>query len=192
MKQIYQKIWELARPYYEKSRPMDIDHVEWMMQAAETVCENENVDDSLLLPLVILHDVGYAETGPVYFDKNLKQAHMDAGAKMARRILAEVGYPEDKIEKIASYILVHDRWIFGDHDVYKNDLVLGAFNDLDFMSMAAAKCFPHVMKNLKKNPKEMVEFIESSEKLVNRPFATKTTEQLFEKHLNERKKEILN
>jgi hypothetical protein len=34
MKQIYREIWELAKPYYEKGRPMDIDHIRWMMKDA--------------------------------------------------------------------------------------------------------------------------------------------------------------
>ena len=53
MKLIYQQLWELAKQYYEKGRPMDLDHVEWMMKDALFVCEKENIDDSIFLPLVI-------------------------------------------------------------------------------------------------------------------------------------------
>lgn len=31
MKKIYSKIWMLAKQYYQKGRPMDIDHINWMM-----------------------------------------------------------------------------------------------------------------------------------------------------------------
>ncbi len=60
MDKIYRDIWEFAKPYYEKGRPIDIDHVRWMMEDALLVCEKEGVDEGLLLPLVILPDVGYA------------------------------------------------------------------------------------------------------------------------------------
>ena len=41
MNDIYQKIWDLARSYYEEGRPMDIDHIEWMMEQALIACESE-------------------------------------------------------------------------------------------------------------------------------------------------------
>ena len=56
MKEIYQKIWKLAKPYYEKGRPMDVDHIEWMMKDALIVCEKEKLNDEILLPLVIFLD----------------------------------------------------------------------------------------------------------------------------------------
>ena len=73
MEEIYPKIWELAKSYYLKGRPMDIDHVEWMMEQAKVLCQKEDIDKTLLMPLVILHDVGYGETGPAYFEKDLKK-----------------------------------------------------------------------------------------------------------------------
>ena len=118
MNQIYEDIWKLAKSYYEKGRPMDIDHIEWMMKDAFLVCQKENLDDSLLLPLVILHDVGYAEVpkdNP--FKLNLRKAHMEAGAKIARHILEKLNYPKDKIKKIEYYVSVHDNWALGDNSV---------------------------------------------------------------------------
>ena len=104
MKKVYSQIWNLAKPHYKKGRPMDIDHIQWMMKDAALVCKKEKLDDSLLLPLVILHDVGYAEVpkdNP--FKLNLRKAHMKAGAKIARRILEQVKYPADKINKLEYY-----------------------------------------------------------------------------------------
>jgi len=192
MKQIYTQIWELARPYYEKGRPMDIDHIEWVMQDAFLVCQKENLDDSLLLPLVILHDVGYAKVpkdNP--FKLNLRKTHMEAGAKIARHILEKLNYPKDKIKKIEYYISVHDNWALGDNEIYKNDIILGAFTDLDYMWMATPKGFPALMQILNKNKQEMLEYLEVNEKPKNRPFSTKTTKNLYEKYLVERRKEVL-
>lgn len=191
MKEIYKKIWNLAKPYYKRGRPMDIDHVEWMMQDALLVCEKEKIDDEILLPLVILHDVGYAEApkdNP--FKLNARKAHMAEGEKIARQILESINYPKNKIKKIAYYVSIHDNWALGDDEVYKNDKALGVFNDLDFIWMATQKGFPALMKILKLDKKEMIEYLEKDEKPAKRPFATETTKKLYEKYLNDRRKEI--
>ncbi|MBT6774139.1 HD domain-containing protein [Candidatus Woesearchaeota archaeon] len=192
MKKIYQQIWELAKPYYQKGRPMDIDHIEWMMKDALLVSEKEKLDDTLLLPLVILHDVGYAEVpqdNP--YKLNLRKAHMKAGKKIAKEILEKLNYPQDKIKTISYYVSVHDNWALGDNDIYKKDIILGTFTDLDFIWMTTKKGFPALMKILKKNKKEMIKYIENNEKLVERPFATKTTKELFQKYLQQRKKGLI-
>ena len=186
MNQIYEDIWKLAKSYYEKGRPMDIDHIEWMMKDAFLVCQKENLDDSLLLPLVILHDVGYAEVpkdNP--FKLNLRKAHMEAGAKIARHILEKLNYPKDKIKKIEYYVSVHDNWALDDNSVYENDLILSTFTDLDFIWMVTKKGFPLMMNYLNKDKKELLDFIKNNEKLTKRPFSTKTTKNLFEKYLKE-------
>ena len=191
MKQIYEEIWKLAKPYYVKGRLMDIDHIKWMMKDASIVCQKENLDDSLLLPLVILHDVGYSEVpkdNP--FKLNLRKAHMKAGAKIARRILEQLNYPKDKIEKVEHYISVHDNWALGDNEIYKKDKILGVFNDLDFMWAATSKGFPAVMKILNKNRQETLEFLYTDDKQKLRPFSTKTTKDLYGKYLEDRQKEI--
>ena len=191
MKPTYQQIWKLAKPYYKKGRPMDIDHIEWMMKDALLVCKKENLDDTLLLPLVILHDVGYAEVpkdNPYNLD--LRKAHMKAGKKIAKEILEKVNYPKDKIKTISYYVSVHDNWALGNNKIYQKDVILGTFTDLDFIWMTTKKGFPAISKILKKNKKEMVQYIENNEKLVERPFATKTVKELFQKYLQQRKKAL--
>ncbi len=192
MKQVYNRIWELAKPYYEKSRHMDIDHIEWMMQDAFLVCQKENIDDSLLLPLVILHDVGYSKApkdNP--FKLNLRKAHMKSGAIIARHLLEQVNYHKDKIEKIAYYISVHDNWALGEDEIYKKDIILGTFTDLDYIWMATPKGFPALMKILNKNKQEMLKYLETNDKLKLRPFSTSITKNLYEQYLNNRQKEVL-
>ncbi len=190
IKKIYLKIWKLAKPYYEKGRPMDIDHIKWMIQDALIVCQKEKIDDSLLLPLVILHDVGYGVGEKVYFNKDLKHKHMKIGAKIAKKILKKVKYPKEKIKKIVYYISVHDNWIFGDNEIYKKDIILGTFTDLDYIWMATPKGFPIFMKILNKNSKEMLEYLWTNEKLKNRSFVTKTTKKIYNNYVRDRKEEM--
>jgi len=190
MKEIYSKIWKLAKPYYEKGRQMDIDHIEWMMKEAMIVSEKENIDEEILIPLAILHDVGYAEVpkdNP--FNLDIRKAHMEAGAKIAKQILEKVNYPKEKTEKIVYYVSVHDNWALG-NDEYKRDKLLGAFKDLDFIWMTTPKGFLAIRKILGKNKKEMIKYIESRPKEEGLVLTTKTTKELFKNYLSCRKKEL--
>jgi len=187
MEDIYTAIWDLARPYYEKGRPKDVVHIEWMMPAAREVCEKEGVDPILLLPLVILHDVGYADVEPGNpYNLDMRRAHMAAGAKIAKKVLAQVGYPADKAEKIEYYVSVHDNWALGDNAIYAKDKVLGVFQDLDFMWMATPLGFHAVRAYLGKNDREMLAYIQQDTKLTDRPFCTPTTESMFKRYMQER------
>jgi hypothetical protein len=190
MKEIYKKIWELAKEYYMKGRKMDIEHIEWMMGDAVKVCEKENIDESLLLPLVILHDVGYAEVpkGNPY-NLDLRRAHMKAGAKIAKDILIKLNYPKDKINKIVYYVSVHDNWAFGDFKLFE-DKFLGVFNDLDFIWMATPKGFPNMMKLLNKTPKEVFDFIKDNERKTKPKFATVFTKKLYQTYMKQREEEL--
>jgi len=88
------------------------------------------------MPLVILHDVGYAKVpkdNP--FKLDLRKAHMKAGAKIARKILTELNYPKNKVDKIVNYISIHDNWAFGQNDIYTKDKILGTFSDLDYREL---------------------------------------------------------
>jgi hypothetical protein len=196
MEDIYKKIWELAKPYYEKGRPMDLDHVEWMIGDAEQVCEKEGIDKTIFLPLVILHDTGYSQVQDpksILFDPfktDIRRAHMEAGEKISKKILESINYDSEKIKKISYYISVHDNWALEDSEIFLKDSLLGAFNDLDFMWMATPKGFSQLMKIRQKNPTEMLEYLLTNDKLTKRPFANKTTKELFEKYISDRKKEV--
>lgn len=191
MDKIYSQIWKLAKPYYKIGRSMDIDHIEWMMKDALLVCEKERLDDSLLLPLVILHDVGYSKApkkNPWGLD--MRKIHMREGEIITRKILTELNYPPDKIEKICYYVSVHDNWAYGDIEPFNKEKILGVFTDLDFTWMATPKGFPAVMEILNKDEKEMIEYLEDRETPAKGlPFSTKTTKELFEKYMDDRKKE---
>jgi hypothetical protein len=187
----YSKILELAEPFYKKGRPSDLDHIDWMMNAATLVCNMESIDRSLLVPLVILHDTGYsAVEKDRCFDIDVRKAHMEAGAKIAEGILKQLNYPEGKAEKIIYYVSVHDNWALGDNERFKKDIVLGTFNDLDYTWMATPLGFSAVRQMLKKSPHQMLEYILLNDKPRLRPFCTKTTFDLYEQFLEDRQEEL--
>jgi HD superfamily phosphodiesterase len=199
MKLVYSKIWNLAKPLYKKGRPMDVEHISWMIKEAEKIVRKEKLDESLLLPLVILHDIGYSAGEAVYFDKAKKGIHMEEGAKISKTILAKIGYPREKIKEIVYLVSVHDNWIYGDLKIYKKNKILGAFKDLDFLWMLTPKIFKrmcnkiikegHIYLNKDiKNPKDLLkELVREADK---NGFATKSAEKLYKKYLNELKRKV--
>ncbi len=187
----YLQIWELAKPYYEKGRPMDIDHIEWMMGDACLLCQNEGINSDLLLPLAILHDAGYSNVSKDNpFNLDLRRAHMAEGSAIAKDILTKLNYPNDVIEKVSYFISVHDNWALGDNEIYSREKILGAFTDLDFMWMATPKGFSALKKILNKTSAEMIDYLQNNEKLIARPFVTETAKKLFEGYLADRLKEV--
>jgi len=191
-KDIYQEIWKKAKSYYQKGRPFDIAHIKWMMKDAEYICEQEVIDKTILLPLVILHDVGYAEVDTTQnsYNLDLRKAHMKAGAEIASHILTEFKYPQDKTKTIVDYVAIHDNWAFEENKRYTKDKMLGTFNDLDFMWLAVEEGFNSAMKMTKKNPQEMFEYVKQNDKLIKRPFSTKTAKELFDKYIKQREDSI--
>ncbi len=181
----------MAQPYYKKGRPFDLLHVKLLIRDAQTVCKKEKVDDTLLMPLVILHDIGYGVTGPVYFQKNRKKEHMITGSRLAKTILTKVKYPPKKIGKIAYWISVHDNWIFGHRTVYKRNQILAILNDLDFIWMATPEGFKIFTKMFNHGDKmKTLRRILNDEKHTKRPFSNETTRGLFLKYIAGLKKII--
>jgi len=197
MKPVYKKIWDEAKQYYEKSRPMDIAHIEWMIKVVEEVCKQEILDETILMPLAILHDVGYAMLiNPAtanYYDKDVRRAHMKAGAEIAEAILKKINYPKDKSKRIVDYVAIHDNWAFGEVDVYIKDRLLGTFKDFDYLWIYTKIGCDAIQKVLKKNNKEMLEHLQNETSPIQgkKPFSTTFTEKLRETYLEERKVELL-
>ncbi|MEI7579264.1 MAG: hypothetical protein WCJ58_04465 [bacterium] len=190
MKQIYQDLWTLAKPYYQKGQEMDLAHIEWMLNVAEDIIKNENLAESIFLPLIILHDLGYSQIpddNP--FQLDLRKAHLEKGAKLAGKLLKKINYPEAKIKIITNYIAIHDNWAFGEHELFINDRILGVFSDLDFVWMASEQGFLALRKILNKSTPEMISYLKTNEKLTNRPFSSVATKELFESLLQNRARE---
>ena len=118
MKEIFQRIWELALPYQDKRD--DRGHAETTLDYAKTLVNAENGDEDIVIPAIILHDIGWSQLPRskrlLIFDRNAKEEeilsvrlqHQREGGKLAREILSEVGYPADMTEEILEIISEHD------------------------------------------------------------------------------------
>lgn len=194
LKKAYSKIWKLARRYYEKGRPYDIQHIEWMMKQVEKLSKIEKFNEYLLMPICILHDIGYSKVNfknHALMDAGIKKLHMAEGAKIAKEILGKVGYNNELLKRIIYYISVHDNWVFGDDSPFKECKEMALFNDLDFLYGISSKfALQQLAKGTGKKPEEIISLMESDEKHSRRPFCCAETKKMFKTFIKERKKEI--
>ena len=193
MKKIYKIILEKALPYYEKGRKGDIEHVKWLSNTIPNFVDEKEVDFDILMPLAILHDVGYSkvpkDSDPLKLD--IRKLHSEEGAKIAEKILKKINYPQEKIKELKRLILKHDNWAFGDS--FATEPYLRIFNNFDFMWVVSPKGFPAYQNIVKKDAKGTIEAIEKAqEKNIEqgRVWYNKKIGNYYEKLLKERKKEI--
>lgn len=113
----YDEIWERALPYQDKRD--DEGHAQLTLGFAKKLLETEKGDPDIVIPAIILHDIGWSQlpadrrfaifSGIPEVEKlKYRVEHQEEGAKLARRILDDIGYPEDKIEGIVEIVSEHD------------------------------------------------------------------------------------
>ena len=115
MKEVYEKIWELAKPYLD-TRKNDI-HAESATQYAFRLLEKEGGDKTIVIPAILLHDVGWKcvpeelhlkAFGPKATLPEINRVHEVEGVKVAKEILEKINYDQAKIEEILEIIDGHD------------------------------------------------------------------------------------
>ncbi len=133
MKEIYKQILEKALPLYEKGREGDVEHIKWLYKIVPKFADKYEIDFDILIPVVILHDIGYSKVSKGSNPMNLdtRKLHMEEGAKIASEILEGLKYPKNKIAEIKRLVSKHDNWAFGDN--YADEPVLRLFNNFDML-----------------------------------------------------------
>ena len=191
MKQIYKQILEKALPYYEKGREGDIEHIKWLSKTVVKFID-KTIDPDILMPLVILHDVGYANVpkDSDSYNLNIRKLHSEEGAKIAEKILEELKYLKEKILEIKRLILKHDNWAFGDS--FADEPLLLLFQNFDFIWLASKERF----EIYRKNNQGFIEFNKQIEKFqednVKRgtKWYNKKVENYYRQLIDERKEEL--
>jgi HD superfamily phosphodiesterase len=86
-------------------------------QCAYLLLEKEGGDEEIVIPAIILHDVGWKKVpeelqlkafGPKATMPEVNRVHEVEGVKIAREILKKVNYDQEKIEEILEIIEGHD------------------------------------------------------------------------------------
>jgi len=187
MDRIYFRIFEKAKPLLKKGHRKDfLSHTEWVVKSMQLLLKKEKGDESILIPAAILHDVGWAkvpEKLQTARDKNSQkkalELHLKYGSLMAKKILTDLAYPENKIRKIVSVILSHK--FKNPHDQNKRLLI-----DADGLSDVFKEPFYQDVKQYKTTAKQNYDIRKKNK------FYTLTAKTIFNRQLVDRKKEIGN
>ncbi len=113
---VYDEIYRKAEPYLD-TRQNDI-HVSGSYDfACRLLAHYPNADEGIVLPAIVLHDVGWkmvpeerqlSAFGPKVKDKKTQRIHETEGVKIAEEILTLLNYDKEKILEILSIIDGHD------------------------------------------------------------------------------------
>ena len=115
MEEIYERIWELAKPLLNTRHNQR--HTEIAYRAALRLLESEKGDEGIVIPAIILHDIGWIQVpeelqliafGPKARNMELNRVHEVEGVKLAREILEKVNYDPGKVDEILAIIDGHD------------------------------------------------------------------------------------
>jgi len=112
---IYRKIREQAKPFLRTRK--NVIHTQIALRYALKLLKEERGDDKIVIPGVLLHDVGWkmipeplqlTAFGPNPSNPKLTRLHEREGARIAKSILEKLHYPSQKIEEICQIIKGHD------------------------------------------------------------------------------------
>lgn len=118
MTTIYDQIYARAEPYWH-TRSNEIHVPRSYAFAQELLAAYPEADASIVLPAILLHDIGYFNVPPethlkglydaaIGYDERITRLHEQEGARLAGEILRELNYPADKIAAIQKIIDGHD------------------------------------------------------------------------------------
>jgi hypothetical protein len=110
-------VWAAARPYM-RARKNDV-HIPMAYDYAQRLLEQHPAADrEVVLLAILLHDIGWAVVdqeaiyregfGPNMMESDVRIAHEREGARLAREILAELGYPGEVVDRVVEIIDGHD------------------------------------------------------------------------------------
>jgi HD superfamily phosphodiesterase len=115
---VYERIYALAEPYWQ-TRANDVHVPESYALARELLALLPDADEAVVLPAILLHDVGYAVVpeedhhkglagAPRGWEEEITRRHEIAGAEIAGEILASVGYDPELTRRITEIVDGHD------------------------------------------------------------------------------------
>lgn len=101
---LFERVRKEAHAFFQDSRGShDWDHTERVLELCLRIGRKEKADLGILKLAAILHDIGRAEEDR----SNGRVCHSEAGAVLARKILAAHGVPPAAIDRIAHCIETH-------------------------------------------------------------------------------------
>jgi len=192
----FEKIKQLASPYQDKRK--DEGHAETVTNFAIKLLGLEKADENIVIPAAILHDIGWSQLpdeqrliiwNPLAIKEEKKLvrfAHQEQGVKLAKQILEEINYPQDKIKEILEIISQHDtRQGF----ISKNE---GLVRDADKLSRFSKNDLLTLRKQ-NKTKQELQKIYKKLQDQINEEnfFYSEKAKQIAREELKNRKNEIV-
>jgi HD superfamily phosphodiesterase len=115
---VIERVWALAEPYWH-TRSGEIHMPESFAMAQRLLEALPAADPAVVLPAILLHDVGYARVpvethhaglagAPGGWDADITRRHEIEGARLAAEILAEVGCDSATAARVVEIVDGHD------------------------------------------------------------------------------------
>jgi HD superfamily phosphodiesterase len=110
-----QEIWRLAKPFLETRD--NVIHTQVACSFARKLLAAEGGNEAVVIPAVILHDVGWKSVpedlqlkafGPGANNKEINRIHEVEGARVAAEILSKIGYDLALTQEIVEIVRGHD------------------------------------------------------------------------------------
>lgn len=185
MKKKFERVWRLALPYLKKGKRKDfVIHTKGVIKAMELLLRREGGDKNILIPVAIVHDVGWSRV-PLNLQRSNKKIerkralklHLKYAPPIIEKILTKCGYDKNQIKKIIDIVLSH---------MFKNPRRLDKrlLIDADTLSETFKEEFYINVKAYKTTPEEHYNFRK------NNRFYTKTAKMIFHIEIEKRRKEI--
>ncbi len=181
----FETIWNLASPYLKKGVMKNfVLHTRGVIEAMELLLREEEGDESILIPAAILHDVGWSKV-PVALQKSKEsgdrkkalELHLEFSAPIIREILEKVSYDQEKIDQIVEIVKAHK---FQEPEDSEKQLLI----DADTLSDAFKKQFYSDVQSYETTPQGLYNFRKENK------FYTSAAKKLFDKEIEERRKEF--
>jgi HD superfamily phosphodiesterase len=187
IKPIHQKIFERAKPFLRTRK--NLIHTKIAFRYALKLLRNEDGDEDVFIPAVLLHDVGWKTIppnlqltafGPNPSNPQLVRVHEVEGAKIAEAILKEFHYPPKKIKEISRIIRGHDS---RKRPISRNDRIV---KDSDKLWRYSRKGMAVDLDRFHIPRREYIIFLEA---IINHWFLTPTGREVARREISFRKKE---
>ena len=187
IKPIHQKIFERTKPFLRTRK--NLIHTQIALRYALRLLKEEEGDEGIVIPAVLLHDVGWkmipsnlqlTAFGPNPSNPELVRVHEVEGAKIAEAILKEFHYPPKKIREISRIIRGHDS---RKRPISRNDRIV---KDSDKLWRYSRRGMAVDLDRFRIPRREYLIFLEA---IINHWFLTPTGREVARREISLRKKE---
>ena len=192
---VEERIYQLAKPYLTtKHNDMlariahNDAHIRVALNFALRLLEGGKGDRRVVVPAIILHDVGWNRVPDEILDKafgpkadmSLLRIHEEEGVKIAKSILAKVGYDSRYADEILQIIDGHDTRAKA---ISINDEIV---RDADKLSRYSRSAFWLIVEGLRVTPEEISRALEL---MVEQWFSMSASKEMAREELEQRRRE---